>query len=367
MELYIFDRELNFIGILDRFTSLRWVRRYHKVGEFELQCALTEESINLLKREYIVFKKDDEEAGFIEYRNLKQNSDGSETLVIKGEFLTGYFGRRIIWGIENINSTVEDAMRTLVLKNCISATDNNRNIVNLLLGSLKGYTQALNYQVSYKDLLEELESLSNLSNLGYRIKFSVQDRKLIFDIYAGLDRTVNQVANPPAVFSKEFENILEQQYVDSLNNYRNVALVAGEGEDANRKMVSVGERSGLDRFEIFIDARDVSSKQTINNVETTLTNDQYNALLKERGNIKLQYYKEIQTFDSKVNVRSNLTYKVDFDLGDIVTCTSKKWGITLDARITEIEEIYESNGFSINIIFGNSIPTLIDKIKQKLK
>ena len=87
-------------------------------------------------------------------------------------------------------------------------------------------------------------------------------------------------------------------------------------------------------------------------------------MLNDRGNNKLAETKEIQTFDSKINVTSNLVYKTDYDLGDIVTCTSKKWGITINSRITEIEDIYEEKGLSISATFGNNVPTLIDKIKQ---
>lgn len=90
-------------------------------------------------------------------------------------------------------------------------------------------------------------------------------------------------------------------------------------------------------------------------------------MLNDRGNNKLAETKEIQTFDSKINLTSNLVYKTDYDLGDIVTCTSKKWGITINSRITEIEEIYEEKGLSINATFGNNVPTLIDKIKQQIK
>ena len=40
--------------------------------------------------------------------------------------------------------------------------------------------------------------------------------------------------------------------------------------------------------------------------------------------------------------------------------------MTMDARITDIKEIHETNGFSIEATFGNNRPTLIQKIKQEL-
>lgn len=392
MELYIFDRNLNFKGILDNYFSLRWVRRYYKAGEFELHCALTPESLNLLARENIIYKKDDTEAGYIEYRNLTQDTEGKEILVVKGKFLTGYLDRRIIWGTEIINDTAENAMRRLVDKNCINPVDSKRKINNLILGTLNNFSDNVNYQISYGNLSEELENLSNISDLGHRINFDINNKKLIFDIFKGLDRSVNQSINPRCIFSKEFENVLEQEYVDSFNNYKNVCLVNGaytykqkysvikindDGSTSTEEKtedikiaqtVTVGSSSGLDRYEQFVDGGDISStgEDEFGN-DITISPQDSLIILANKGNETLAETKEIKTFDSKINMHSNLTYKVDFDLGDIVTCVSKKWGVTMNARITEIEQIYEESGEQINVVFGNNIPTLIDKIKQKIK
>lgn len=355
MELYIFDRDLNFQGILESYFSLRWVRRYSKCGELELHCNLTPETLNLLKKGNIIWKRDDIEAGYIEYRNLRQDVEGKEVLVIKGKFLTGYLNRRIIWGIENIDSTSELAIRGLIDKHSINPIDINRKINLLKLGDIKNYTQNINYQVSYKNLLEETESIAATSELGIRTLIDVVNKQIVFDIYEGLNRTASQTVNSHAIFSKEFENVLEQKYTDSLNNYRNTVLIAGEGEGTERELVAIESGQDLDRFEMFVDARDLQKERR--------TTQQYIELLENRGNIKLGERKEIKTFDSKINLRSNLIYKKDFNLGDIVTCTSKKWGITIDTRITEIEEVYEESGKQVNVTFGNNIPTLIDKLK----
>lgn len=363
MELYVFDRELNFVGLLDNFFSLRWVRRYHRAGEFELHCPLNAHTLELLQsqRENIIWKQGDVEAGYIKYRQLGQDDQGQETLVVKGEFLTGYLGRRIIWGQEILNTTAEIAMRALVERHAINPADPARVMPLLELGELQNFDEAVDYQTSYKNLLEEIEKISNLSGLGYRVAVDLPAKKLLFQVYKGRDLTAGQTANPPAIFSNEFENVLDQQYVDSLHNYRNVALVAGAGEGVDRKLVTVGQSTGLDRFELFVDARDLREEDEEGN---PIQEADYLEMLKSRGQSKLTECADLQTFESRINVRSNLRYKEDFDLGDIVTCTSKKWGVTIDVRITEVEEIYEQNGFSLNVTFGNSVPTLIEKIKQ---
>lgn len=364
MELYTFDRDLNFKGIVDQFISLRFIRKYYGRGEFEMQCSLTLDTLILLKRENIVYKKGDNEACYIEYVHLKQDDDGKEIIVVKGKTLTGYLNRRIVWGTEIINNTAENAMRQLVDHNCINPTDANRKINNLVLGAIKNFTAEVDYQVSYKNLGEEIENLSNISDLGHRIKFDVGNKKLLFEVYQGIDRSVNQCVNPIAIFSKEFENVISQEFTDSLNNYRNIALIGGIGDGPDRKLAVVGSAEGLDRFEVFSDQRNLSNKDEDNNL---ISDVDYIKLLIEKGNEALAATKEILTFDGTIDANSNLKYKIDFDLGDIVTCVSKRWNLVLNARITEIEEIYEEDGKSINVTFGNNVPTLIDKIKQKLR
>ncbi|KGO12660.1 Gp37-like protein [Clostridium botulinum] len=114
MEIYIFNRDLELKGILDTFTSLRWVRKFNISGEFELHCALDSNTLESLKRENIIYKKDDVEAGYIETRQLKIGEDGQEYLEAKGKFLTNYLDRRISWDRVSFTGKTEDLMRKLV-------------------------------------------------------------------------------------------------------------------------------------------------------------------------------------------------------------------------------------------------------------
>ena len=382
MDIKIFNRDLDLIGIIDNFTSLIWTRRYFKSGEFQLVVPFTQDNINLLKRENIVFKGDrDKEAGYIETINITINSSGEEVIKANGKFITNYLDRRIIWGNESLNTTAEIGMRDLVDKHSINAPS-ERVIPNLKLGELKGYTEKLKKSISYKNLHEGVSEIAESNELGFRNNLDYINKKIEFEVYKGVNRTVNQKSIAPCIFSRDFENILEQEYTDSLNNFRNVTLVAGAGEGAERKRVSIGYAEGLDRFEVYTDARDISDTKTVSmptdevdeegntiyeDTEVAMTEDEYLPLLKQRGAETLAECKDIKTFESKINTRGNNVYKVDYDLGDIVTISDKKWGLTIDTRITEIEEVYESGTVEINPTFGNNIPTLLDKIKRMVK
>ena len=41
----------------------------------------------------MIWKNDDLEGGYIEYRNISQDEDGKEILVVRGKFLTGYMNK----------------------------------------------------------------------------------------------------------------------------------------------------------------------------------------------------------------------------------------------------------------------------------
>lgn len=364
MELYIFDSSLNMKGILEDYFSLRWVRRYSKAGEFELHCSFKSGMLEFLQQDDIIWKSDDLEAGYIVSRELKQDIEGKESLVIKGRFLTSLLGRRIIWGRENISSTAELVVRELIDKNVIAPTIADRKIDLLEMGEVNGFTEDIIYQSSYKNVLEEVERLVEENSYGIRTIVDLERKKLVFDMYKGKDRSADNGVNPPAIFSQEFDNVLEQEYLDSIGGYRSIALVAGEGEREDRKLETIGQGVGLGRYELYVDARDLQSTK---DNDITIPESEYRQMLRDRGISKLSESERIEVFNSKVDLNSNLEYKKDFGLGDIVTCTSKRWGVTTDTRITEIEEVYEETGKKINVVLGSNLPTLVEKIKREVR
>ena len=60
-------------------------------------------------------------------------------------------------------------MMSLVDRNAINPIDENRKIPLLTLAEAANFPQLLNKQVSYSNLLDELETISLSSGLGFRI------------------------------------------------------------------------------------------------------------------------------------------------------------------------------------------------------
>ena len=87
-------------------------------------------------------------------------------------------------------------------------------------------------------------------------------------------------------------------------------------------------------------------------------------LLKARGEKELAVYGLSLSFESKIKTDGSLRYRTDFDVGDIVTCVDSRWGVRVDARITEMTETYQKGRQEIVATFGDSLPTLMQKIKR---
>lgn len=94
-------------------------------------------------------------------------------------------------------------------------------------------------------------------------------------------------------------------------------------------------KTGMDRRELFVDARDISSSTyDSGGEEHTIPAAQYNNQLSQRGVQQLTSYPIVKQFDGKVEASQLFIYNRDFYMGDIVQIENE-FGIEGTARITE--------------------------------
>lgn len=346
MELYIYNSDRELIGIVESFDYLRWTRRYSQCGFFELKAISSPENAALLKEGNIIWKSDDEEAGIIEYLKLSQTD--SEFITVSGRFATSLLARRIVWGTENLSGDLSVCAEQLLNYNLISPSDSARQITGVSFSS-PNLGVSVSTQISYRNLMDAVTGLCDASDIGIKTVFNQGTGTFAVTLYNG---TVSQ-----AVFSKEYENLTEQIYTESDIDYANTALIGGEGEGAERTFVAITSGSGETRREIFVDAKDLRTEDF---------GATYTDALTFRGQSKLNELAMRYTFDTTVNPHGNLTYKIDFDLGQMVKVVSKTWGVTMTTRITEVEETYDADGQSISVVFGKSELTIAQKIRSDM-
>lgn len=419
IDIVVLDGDLNRIDVVDNYESLIWVPRYNDIGDCELYLPATDKAIQLLRKGYYLARDDDDMVCRIERVEIDTDNENGNYLVVTGYDAKKILDQRVIWSQMNVDGYVEDEIRTMVQKSVCTPALYGRQIKNSLgqqmfyLGDRANFIEVISEQVSYKNVGERIREICKKYNWGYKVV--VDSNKFWFVLYAGTDRTST------VVFSEDYENLRSTKYIDDSSNLANVALVAGEGEGSERMRNVSGFADGINRYEIFVDAKDLSRTITfeeltdlyplssvggqgyidgkyykmgyiniaivdadqlaqlkinypngeeitiagnlyyrtydpiIADLETTAPTDDepvilrpiiYEVYLLNRGYEKMSEYGSIITFEGSVEPDVTFTYKQDYFLGDVVTVVNE-YGIEVAARIVEVIENEDSNGYKL--------------------
>ncbi|WP_306474156.1 siphovirus ReqiPepy6 Gp37-like family protein [Bacillus wiedmannii] len=357
MELYVFNMDFEFQGVIDIYRSFSFERSYHSIGKMLLVLDFTQDALELLQDEFIIVKREDLnkpcEAAIITNRTIE--TIGNQVVFKVGGFSLNWFlYRRFVWGQQRYSGDIDHVLKQFVIKNAITPDNSNRVIPGLAVSSSKtfGTTEEVS---TGKQLSNIFEEIGIKHEVGWCVLFDLKNKKFVFDVYQGLDLTPDQAENEPVVFSVQNENLPSQSYLHSIDDFANMALVAGAGEGPARKTEVINDEiSGWKRRELYVDARDISDEDADG---TVIPDDTYKKLLVSRGNSKLAESKVVETLDSEIYHNSQYVYKRDYDLGDKVLIESE-WGVHLKTRITKVAEIYENGMLTIQPEFGTNIPDL---------
>lgn len=355
--IHVLNQNFELQGIIDEYVSIIWRPAYYDIGDFEIYLGATDKAIDLLRENRYVVRSSDitVENGVTTYKkvmiikNLQLVTDveNGDFLIVTGRELKFLLHQRIVWGQRNIRDSVEYALRRLIGSNAVEPVEPARTIPNMQFAEPKGYAEQIELQLSNKQLDEAVIELCRTYNYGWDIY--ITDNKLTVDIYKGIDRSYGQTENPYVVFSDEFENLFETDYVYESESYANMTLVGGEGEGLDRIYAYVNnDVSGLDRYETFTDARDVS--QNLGS-EDAIGYEEYLLLLGERGKENLGTMGVTEGFTGEVLSDVAFKYGVDFSLGDVVTVINK-YGIQKNVRVLSAIESEDDKGVKLLPQFG---------------
>lgn len=356
MELLLLDKDFQICGLIDDFSSLIWNRKYYECGNFNLQINIR--YWEQFQNAKYVYCKEFEETGILETLNFKDTISGID-IQFSGRFLESKLSQRVINTTQYFkNKTTEDIIKSLVDTFCIKSQE--RVIPNLILGERKELGKSRTIQITGDNLLDKIYELCKEDELSIHLKYDFERNKMVFDVWQGLDRRDSQNINSWAIFSKNFENILEDEYSVDETQYCNFAYVVGEvnEETEERTVITINRiKQGEERKEIYVDARDLQKNEDI-------TDSEYLEMLKERGIEKLNENNKIETADFNIDHLANLNYKTDFDIGDKVVYKNEQLGLIIEKRIVELSEVYENGNKTLNIIFGDDYN--LKKIKEAI-
>ena len=361
------------IGIIDTAESVSWKTLYYGVGDFEVYAQATARNVELLAVGNYVTRLDNDEVGIIERIEVTFDILKGRMISATGRFAKSLLERRIIYalsGTQNkatiLRGNVETSVRNLVSANMITSSDAKRNISILSLGAAKNLPavivdkdgKATQKQVSCDNLLTYSDTLLKEYKYGAKITLSsADDLKLQYNVFSGVNRSIdNTDGNEPIIFSQDYDNLIESEYALDTKTEKNVALIGGSGEDLDRFYSLLAEKSGLDRREIFVDAKSINRKYKNDGdtEEKTYSIAEYRKMLNAKGKQDLSAKLRTETFNGKVNLsQGQWVLNRDFFLGDVVTVQDVVLGRYINSRIIEVTEAQDEKGYSVEAKFEN--------------
>lgn len=347
MNLYILDEKLNTIANYDFYKSIIWSNRYYKTGDFELQIPLTKDVKEKIKQDHYIYRDRDYKNGIVERPKIIEKVEFIEnavenSLLVSGRDVTALLERRVIYPTEILKGNYETCILNLITKHVINPQDSRRVINTIDIENTNLIIDTIDAQVTGDTLLKYIEEVSNDYKMGFRTDFDVKRKKFIFKIFKG----VNRFESNSVIISRKNNNLIKYDYINDKQKYKNMAIVAGSGEGSERKVIKLNdELMGLDRRELFVDAKDLS---TTTSEGETITDNEYMEQLRQRGSEKLSENKIDINNSCEIDPDGLFKFNKDYFVGDEIKCS----GYTdFTERIVETTESDTATGIKTELTF----------------
>lgn len=391
MQVYILDPDYNTLGVIDEAESVLWNKKYNDIGESEIYIPCTEEYLALLRRGNYLYRFDDDMFCKIETFEIDTSVEDGDYIIATAKDMCNILAGRIVrWPIV-FSGTLGQFIRKVLTDNVINPAQSQRAISNFVLdeSNLAEFSEKIETSIFGEDILKLVIATCKTYNVGFRVSFNMETRKLVFRLYRGKNKA--SISGAEYVeFSPAFANIIASKYKEDDSSYKNVAYVAYKGVDESINLLSLykgeAEPQGEERREHFVDGSNVSRNITYEELSAifptmtktsqtesgkvtstytygeivvatsegegddekiTVTDYTYLILIRAVGDNALAEQVSLQSFEGDVDTIDTYEYKVDYDLGDIVKVINE-YGIEAEARITEIMESEDAeNGYAV--------------------
>jgi hypothetical protein len=379
LNINIFTNYLEWVGTVDKVESFTHRTSWHEIPTSDMSVPKEVQGVEELKIGRILVVNNQLEKALI-IEDIETSLD-DQYIYLTLLPLKGMLNYRIAHptdsanGLSWIDRYQSQVMTWLAYDNLIKQTRdpdryfwNEAKTANLLdTAPTKAFGDIIDFAVDWEtgyigDTIINVSKMYGTVNsypLGWNIYIKPDYSGYEFDTYIGTPKHINQTTNAPVVFSEEYGNIKTANYTYSIKEWRNVAYMIYEGSSGEISKpvgnIANGATIGFNRKEVIIK----SSKK----VEAEVVSE---------GHSELNKRPHVESFTAEIinNPNTMTTYGLDWNLGDIVTIQSKTILkdriVSVDAMITEVEEIYSAGEYTINATFGEGKLSLLQLIKNDI-
>lgn len=351
------------IGLIEEFTALIWTDRYNDIGDFKLIVEPSPKALSLLQMgNYISIPKSDRWM-VIETLSIKTDRENGNSFTFTGRDLVSLFEHRQApdnaafggggappYTGYNINVPMlmyvdwafDYSLDTDKIVSYIkwqNSTDTRITDIEVALST------EYRYGNSSKNILDLMYSVCDYYG-GFGLKVIPDaNRDFVVQVYLGTDRSYGQSVNSYVIFSPEFSNIENSEWIMSTRNQKSLLYVHSSDEPPPGYVVEseIGSApTGIDRREAYHDATYISRYDESDNLKSGVT---MTYELEEAGDAEL-LKRGIDTYFSGKALNVSFFYGEDYFLGDLVQFENE-YGLGGIALVTEVTMSEDETGFDI--------------------
>jgi hypothetical protein len=359
IDLFVYDSNYILQGEISGYDSIEIERNMFSVSKMTIRVAQNYNSLILLQKGHVITIQSDPFYPYVIDHFGAITEKGREIIEVYAFSLNYFLSFRTLPVQTVIKGPVESSVKKVVTDNCISPTNPNRVIPMLELDVNTNIPGQVDIVRTGGNILthamEVLKEFMATIDIIFDTNVNGEVTRLLCKTWTGFNKTDSQNVFPPVLFSKEFNNVVTQNYFNSDMKLKTVSYVAGEGEGILRQVREVNDAVGIGRRELYVDARDLQSTYyDTNGDQQTLTPQEYTNSLIARGIQELNKNTSIETFDSVVN-DNQFTLNRDYSIGDIVTFYDRELNLKKDVQVTTIKTTANKNGVKNVPSFGTGI------------
>lgn len=335
MIINVLNHKFEKIAIVDEFNSLMWCVRYNNVGALDLEIEANAHTIDIFRKGYFITRNDDKHVFRIEALEINTNEEGNNHLIVGAVDFFSILNQRVRTKHLTLTSTLSEYIQTLLNNECTGDRGFGYPIEIKIDEDKELYRNATQSYVG-----NEIMKVCKQDDLHCDFYFDAET--FVLEITKIKDRTIAQKENSKIIFSDGNDNLISSKYNVDLSEYKNVAYIHQKDNLTTGQFV--GEGKGLERRETIIESQ---------------ANEE-NPDLEYEANQTLSEMNVVSNFESEVDT-TYYKYKEDYNVGDIVTIQNE-FNIMTNARIIEVVETWDNEGYSIEPIFEIYNDEIIDNV-----
>lgn len=311
---------------------------YNDIGKLVLVAPINDYNIKALKNGNILYDTE----RYVTYILVNSKTDTDQNRITANGYTAQWLlNKRCIaskYTLKNIESGAYGIVRA-----------NLRGLTRVSTASSSGFTEKTDAVLYGGQIFDELQPYLEEAGLGAKMAWDPDNLEHVFTIYKGNDLTEGIHA---VVFSDEQGTAQDLIINDDDSTFKNFAYVVGKLDSDTDFVETVGTATGGERREVWF------STSVYKETDETETDCRGRA----RAYATMELGKRIRRQSFSVTIDAS-ELGVMYNLGDIVSCVSVRFGVSFNARITGVKYTLDNRNSKTEIILGDPVLTALGEMK----